>query len=60
MAKNQEIENLKEDIINKLDQLNKRKFPANIIADIFRPFQITGRGRAGLINAVKGLKREMS
>ncbi|MBK0408372.1 hypothetical protein JD510_17820 [Acinetobacter pittii] len=51
MAKNQEIENLKEDIINKLDQLNKRKFPANIIADIFRPFQITGRGRAGLINA---------
>ncbi|MBR7735978.1 hypothetical protein [Acinetobacter nosocomialis] len=57
MAQNQEIENLKKDVINKLDQLNKRKFPANIIADIFRPFQITGRGRAGLINAVKGLKK---
>lgn len=57
MAQNQEIENLKKDVINKLDQLNKRKFPANVIADIFRPFQITGRGRPGLINAVKGLKK---
>lgn len=57
MAQNQEIENLKKDVINKLDQLNKRKFPANVIADIFRPFQITGRGRTGLINAVKGLKK---
>lgn len=57
MYKNQDVESLKKDIINKLDQLNKRKFPANVIADIFRPFQITGRGRTGLINAVKGLKK---
>lgn len=40
----QEIENIKNNIVNKLEQLNKRKFPANVIADIFRPFQITGRG----------------
>lgn len=57
MAQNQDVESLKKDVVNKLDQLNKRKFPANIIADIFRPFQITGKGRTGLINAVKGLKK---
>ena len=53
----QSVENLKNDIVNKLEQLNKRKFPANVIADIFRPFQITGRGRMGLINSVKGLNK---
>lgn len=57
MAQNQDIESLKKDIVNKLDQLNKRKFPANVIAEIFRPFHITGRGRTGLINAVKGLNK---
>lgn len=57
MAQNQDVENLKKEVVNKLDQLNKRRFPANVIADIFRPFQITGRGRTGLINTVKGLKK---
>ncbi|EYT17885.1 hypothetical protein [Acinetobacter sp. 1000160] len=57
MAKDPKIENLKIEVINKLDQLNKRKFPANKIADVFRPFHITGRGRHGLINAVRGLDK---
>jgi len=57
VAQNQDVENLKRDVVNKLEQLNKRKFAANVIADIFRPFQIIGRGRPGLINAVKGLQK---
>lgn len=57
MAQNNDVESLKKDVVNKLDQLNKRKFSASLIADIFRPFQITGRGRHGLINAVKGLDK---
>ncbi|RYL25934.1 hypothetical protein [Acinetobacter piscicola] len=57
MSKDSKIESLKIDVINKLDQLNKRKFSANIIANIFRPFHITGRGRHGLINAVKSLDK---
>lgn len=57
MAHDPRIENLKNVIVNKLDQLNKRKFPANKIADIFRPYHITARGRDGLIKAVKGLEK---
>lgn len=57
MAENRDVESLKKDVVNKLDQLNKRKFSASVIADIFRQFQITGRGRPGLIKAVKGLKK---
>jgi hypothetical protein len=57
VSKDPKIENLKIKVVNKLDQLNKRKYPANKIADIFRPFHITGRGRHGLINAVKGLDK---
>lgn len=57
MSKDPIVESVKKEVVNKLEQLNKRKYPANVIADVFRPLGITGKGRPGLINAVKGLEK---
>ena len=57
MKADKSIEDLKADVINKLVQLDHRKYPANQIAEILRAFSITGSGRKGKIAAIKKLEK---
>lgn len=57
MKDSQNITGLKSEVINKLIQLDHRKYPANKIADILRTFHITGSGRKGKIASIEKLEK---